>query len=45
MAIPLKVAISIYLESLVTSLLMVTHDESLLSRFDKVLSLESGKII
>ena len=28
-----------------TSLLMVTHDESLLSRFDKVLSLESGKII
>ena len=28
-----------------TSLLMVTHDESLLSRFDKVLNLESGKII
>ena len=28
-----------------TSLLMVTHDKSLLSRFDKVLSLESGKII
>jgi len=28
-----------------TSLLMVTHDESLLSRFDKVLNLESGKIL
>jgi len=28
-----------------TSLLMVTHDESLLSRFDKVLNLKSGKII
>ena len=28
-----------------TSLLMVTHDESLLSRFDKVLNLESGKIV
>tara|TARA_B110000858_G_scaffold49572_1_gene57209 strand:+ start:266 stop:934 length:669 start_codon:yes stop_codon:yes gene_type:complete len=28
-----------------TSLLMVTHDESLLPRFDKVLNLESGKII
>ena len=28
-----------------TSLLMVTHDESLLSRFDRVLNLESGKII
>ncbi len=27
-----------------TSLLMVTHDESLLSRFDKVLLLESGRI-
>ena len=28
-----------------TSLLMVTHDESLLPRFDKVLNLESGKIV
>ena len=28
-----------------TSLLMVTHDESLLSRFDKVLNLEPGKIL
>ena len=28
-----------------TSLLMVTHDESLISEFDKVLMLDSGKIV
>ena len=28
-----------------TSLLMVTHDESLIAEFDKVLMLDSGKIV
>ena len=28
-----------------TSLLMVTHDESLLPRFDNILTLDSGKIV